>query len=158
MVHQASFISSFFTSNNPGVQPVTDFNFFPFPPFNASAPKSTEMAGDLLAMFNNTPQAQALIKYLATPEAQAIWAKIGGGYLSPNKDVPLSTYPDELSRNAANILTSAQVAVFDASDQMPQQMNAAFYKAVLDYVQTPSNLDSILQNLDTIQKSAYAAK
>jgi alpha-glucoside transport system substrate-binding protein len=158
MVHQASFISSFFTSNNKGVQPVTDFNFFPFPPFDTSAPKSTEMAGDLLAMFNNTPQAQALIKYLSTPEAQAIWAKIGGGYLSPNQDVPLSVYPDELSRKAAAILTSAQIAVFDASDQMPQQLNAAFYKAVLNYVQNPNSLDSILQNLDTVQKSAYPSK
>jgi alpha-glucoside transport system substrate-binding protein len=158
MAHQASFISSFFTSNNKGVQPVTDFNFFPFPPFNTSAPKSTEMAGDLLAMFNNTPQSQALIKYLSTPEAQAIWAKIGGGYLSPNQDVPLSVYPDQLSRNAAQILTSAQVAVFDASDQMPQQMNAAFYKAVLNYIQNPGSLDSILQNLDTIQKTAYTSK
>jgi alpha-glucoside transport system substrate-binding protein len=158
MAHQASFITSFFTSNNKGVQPVTDFNFFPFPPFDATAPKSTEMAGDLLAMFNSTPQSQALIKYLATPEAQAIWASIGGGYLSPNQDVPLSVYPDQLSRNAAQVLTSAQVAVFDASDQMPQQMNAAFYKAVLNYIQTPSSLDSILQNLDTIQKTAYSSK
>jgi alpha-glucoside transport system substrate-binding protein len=95
------------------------------------------------------------MRYLATPEAQAIWAKIGGGYLSPNKDVPLSTYPDELSRKAAGLLTSVQVAVFDASDNMPQAMQAAFYKAVLDYIQNPSDLDSILQNLDSVQQSAY---
>lgn len=154
MVHQASFISTFFTSNNKGVT-TSDFNFFPFPPFKTGEPKSTEMAGDLLAMFNNTPQAQALIKYLSTPEAQSIWAGIGGGYLSPNKDVPLSTYPDQLSRKAAGILTSAQVAVFDASDQMPQQLNQAFYQGILNYVQDPTSLDSILQNLDSVRQTAY---
>jgi alpha-glucoside transport system substrate-binding protein len=156
MVHQASFISGFFTSNNKGVT-AQDFNFFPFPPFKTGEPKSTEMAGDLLAMFNSTPQSQALIKYLSTPEAQSIWAGIGGGYLSPNKDVPLSVYPDQLSKKAAEILTTAQVAVFDASDQMPQQLNQAFYKGILNYVQDPSSLDSVLQNLDSVRQSAYTS-
>jgi alpha-glucoside transport system substrate-binding protein len=108
-------------------------------------------------MFNSTPQSQALIKYLSTPEAQSIWAGIGGGYLSPNKDVPLSVYPDQLSKKAAEILTTAQVAVFDASDQMPQQLNQAFYKGILNYVQDPSSLDSVLQNLDSVRQSAYTS-
>jgi alpha-glucoside transport system substrate-binding protein len=158
MAHQASFIGDFFTSNNPGVQPVTDFTYFPFPPFNASAPKATETGGDLVAMFNKTPQAEALMRYLSTPEAQAIWAKRGGGYLSANKDVPGSVYPDQLSRDEGNLLTSVQVVVFDASDQMPAQMTSAFYSAVLDYVQNPSSLDSILSNLDSVQTSAYSGQ
>jgi alpha-glucoside transport system substrate-binding protein len=155
MVHQASFITDFFVTNNPGVQPVTDFDFFGFPNFQADQPVSTEMAGDLFGMFNDTPQARALIKYLTTPEAQAIWVKRGGA-ISPNNVVPLSDYPDELSRKAAERLVSAQIAVFDASDQMPEAMNAAFWKAILDYVQDPSSLDSILQNLDSVQKDAYS--
>jgi alpha-glucoside transport system substrate-binding protein len=155
MAHQASFISSFFTTNNKTIQPVTDFNFFPFPPFTANAPVSTEMAGDVVGMFNNTPQAQALMRYLSTPEAQDIWAKIGGGYLSANKNVPISDYPDELTQKSANILVNAQVAVFDASDSMPTAMTNAFYTAILDYVQNPGNLDSILQHLDSIRQTAY---
>jgi alpha-glucoside transport system substrate-binding protein len=155
MVHQASFIASFFTADVPGIQPVTDFNYFPFPPFSTSAPKATETGGDIVAMFNKTPQAQAFIRYLATPEAQAIWAARGGGYLSANKDVPLSIYPDPLSRDEGDLLTSVEVVVFDASDQMPAQMTDAFYSAVLDYIQNPSSLDSILSNLDSVQASAY---
>jgi alpha-glucoside transport system substrate-binding protein len=106
-------------------------------------------------MFNNTPQAQALMRYLSTPEAQDIWAKIGGGYLSANKNVPISDYPDELTQKSANILVNAQVAVFDASDSMPTAMTNAFYTAILDYVQNPGNLDSILQHLDSIRQTAY---
>ncbi len=155
MAHQASFISGFFTTNNKTIQPVTDFNFFPFPPFTANAPASTEMAGDVVAEFNNTPQAQALIRYLSTPEAQDIWAKIGGGYLSANKNVPISDYPDALTQKSAQVLTGAQVAVFDASDSMPNAMGSAFLTAILNYVQNPNNLDSILQNLDSVRKTAY---
>lgn len=154
MAHQASFITDFFVKNNSGVKPVDDFNFFPFPPFDASAPKSTEIAGDLMSVFNDTPQSEALIKYLTTPEAQAIWVQRGGA-ISPNKDVPLSVYPDELSRKAAQLLTSSQVAVFDASDQMPQSMNQSFFQGILNYIQNPKNLDSTLQTLDSAQKDAY---
>jgi alpha-glucoside transport system substrate-binding protein len=45
---------------------------------------------------------------------------------------------------------------FDASDQMPDAMNTAFWKSTLDYVQNPGNLDSILANLDSVQKDAYS--
>jgi alpha-glucoside transport system substrate-binding protein len=155
MVHQASFITSFFEQNNPDVKPVVDFDFFGFPPFDQGAPVSTEMAGDLFGMFNDTPQARALINYLVTPEAQAIWVQRGGA-ISPNKAVPLSDYPDQLSQKAAERLTSTEIAVFDASDLMPEAMNNAFWQAILNYVQNPQNLDSILQNLDSAQQDAYS--
>jgi alpha-glucoside transport system substrate-binding protein len=48
-------------------------------------------------MFNDTPQARALINYLTTPEAQEIWAE-RGGHLSPNVDVDPQVYPDPVSR------------------------------------------------------------
>ena len=44
---------------------------------------------------------------------------------------------------------------FDASDLMPDAMNAAFWKAVLDYVNAPESLDSILAGLDNVQATAY---
>ena len=156
MVHQASFISSFFEQNSPGVKPITDFNWFGFPPFKQGAPVSTEIAGDLMGMFNDTPQSEALIKYLLTPEAQDIWVK-RGGFISPNKLVPMSDYPDDLGRKSANRLTSSQVAVFDASDQMPTPMQTAFYTGILNFIQDPTSLDSILQNLDSVQQSAYSS-
>jgi len=156
MVHQASFITSFFEQNSPGVKPVTDFNWFGFPPFKQGAPLSTEIAGDLMGVFNDTPQAEALIKYLLTPEAQDIWVK-RGGFISPNKLVPMSDYPNDLDRASANRLTSAQVAVFDASDQMPTPMQTAFYTGILNFIQDPTSLDSILQNLDSVQQSAYSS-
>jgi alpha-glucoside transport system substrate-binding protein len=154
MTHQASFITDFFVKGTPGIQPITDFNFFMFPDINPQYSGSAEVAGDLFGMFKDTPQARALIKYLATPEAQAIWVKRGGA-LSPNKLVTPETYPDKLAQQQGQIIESAKYTVFDASDQMPDAMQTAFLKAILDYVQNPGSLDSILANLDSVQATAY---
>jgi hypothetical protein len=40
---------------------------------------------------------------------------------------------------------------------MPSAMNSAFWQAILDYAKDHSKLDSILANLDKVQKDAYAA-
>lgn len=152
--HQATFIQDFIQKQYPNLKPVDDFNFFAFPPIDSSQPKSVEVAGDLFGMFKDTPQARALMKYLTTPEAQAIWVKRGGA-LSPNRKVSLDQYPDPLSRRAAEILTSADVARFDASDLMPEAVNSAFWKGTLDYVQNPSRLDEILATLEQTSKEAY---
>ena len=154
LTHQASFITDFFVKGTPGIKPITDFNFFMFPDINPQYTNSAEVAGDLFGMFKDTPQARALIKYLATPEAQAIWVKRGGA-LSANKLVTPNIYPDDLAREEAQILTSAKNAVFDGSDQMPPAMQTAFYQAVINFVQNPGNLDSILSTLDQAQASAY---
>jgi alpha-glucoside transport system substrate-binding protein len=152
--HQGSFITSFFTQANPALKPVEDFDFFGFPDVDARYAGSLEVAGDLFGMFKDTPQSRALIKYLATPEAQQIWVKRGGA-ISPNKQVPLDAYPDQLARRSAELLTGARMLRFDASDLMPEAMNAAFWKGILDFVNNPESLDSILSGLDAVQASAY---
>jgi alpha-glucoside transport system substrate-binding protein len=156
MHHQASFITDFFVKANPNLKPVDDFNFFPFPDINPQYTGAEEVAGDLFGMLKDSPESRDLIKYLTTPEAQTIWVKRGGA-LSPNKQVAASAYPDALSKQAGEILTSAKITQFDASDNMPDQMNQAFFKGILDFVSDPSKLDSILASLDKTQADAYKA-
>ena len=105
-------------------------------------------------MFQKTPQAAAFLSYLTTAEAQAYWVK-GGNGLSPNRQVSLDDYPSALSRKAAQILTGADLTVFDASDMMPSKMNTAFWSAVVSFVSNPSQLDDILAELDMVRKTAY---
>ena len=90
-----------------------------------------------------------------TPEAQAIWPKLGGA-ISGSKSVPASAYPDDISKKSAAALSSAKIFRFDASDAMPVAMSDAFLKSILDFVKDQSKLDSLLTNLDTVQKSAYS--
>jgi alpha-glucoside transport system substrate-binding protein len=152
--HQGSFITDFFVKANPNLKPVEDFNLFPFPTIDPRYAGAQEVAGDLFGMFKDTPQARALMKYLTTPEAQSIWVKRGGA-ISPNKSVPADAYPDPLAKQMAQAMLAATTVRFDASDLMPEAMNNAFWKAVLDYVQNPGSLDSILATLDRVQADAY---
>jgi alpha-glucoside transport system substrate-binding protein len=93
--------------------------------------------------------------YLVTAPAQDIWVKIGGA-ISANKNA--KDYPDDISKRSADLLANSKVFVFDASDLMPTAMNDAFWKGIVDYVKDPTKLDSILSNLDSVQKDAYAAQ
>ncbi|HEU5204515.1 MAG TPA: ABC transporter substrate-binding protein [Candidatus Limnocylindrales bacterium] len=150
--HQASFITDFF-KNEAGAQD-GDFDFFVMPDINPEFSGAITTAGDLFGMFNDTPQAQSLINYLLTAEAQQIWVE-RGGFISMNKNVPADVYPDDTSRRSAEILAGASSAKFDASDLMPNAMNQAFFEAIVAFVQNPGDIDSILSNLDNVQADAY---
>ncbi len=152
--HQASFITSFFDKGTAGIKAGTDYDFFPMPDLNPANAGAVTGGGDLLGMFNDTPQAKALMKYLITPEAQAIWPKLGGA-ISGSKSVSPDVYPDDISKKSAAALSSAKIFRFDGSDAMPVAMSDAFLKGILDFVKDQSKLDSILSNLDTVQTSAY---
>ncbi len=148
--HQASFITSFFVEQGGAAE--GDFDFFPFPDVNPEFAGSLTGAGDLFGMFKDTPQSRALMNYLVTPEAQQIWVNIGGA-LSGNTKV--TEYPDDVSQRSADLLVNATTFRFDASDLMPEAMNNAFWGAILEYVQNPGDLDTILANLDQVQTDAY---
>ena len=70
-----------------------DFDFFVMPDIDPMYTGAITGGGDLFGMFNDTPQARALIQWLVTPQAQEIWAKIGGGYLAANKFVVRRSTP-----------------------------------------------------------------
>ena len=148
--HQASFITDFFKNQGGAVD--GEYDFFRMPDLNPAFEGATTGAGDLFGMFNDTPQARALMAYLVTPEAQSIWVERGGALSANSK---MTAYPDDISKRSAEILANAGVFRFDGSDLMPVAMNDAFWKAILDYVKDPAQLDTILANLDTIQTSAY---
>src|SRR5438128_3820442 len=154
MLNQASFITSFFTSANPSLQPVTDFNFFPLPDINPQFTGAHVVAGDSFAMFKDTPQARKLIAYLTTADAQAIWVK-RGGKLAVNKQVSLDLYPDALSKESAQIIVNTQIGKYDATDQMPADMKAAAWADLVKFIQNQGQLDSLLAHLDSVQASAY---
>jgi alpha-glucoside transport system substrate-binding protein len=151
---QASFLQGFIAKQFPSLKAGEDYDFFGFPAIDPKYSKSLEAGGDLVGMFNDTPQARAFINYLTTPQAQSYWTS-GSGALSANRKVSMVFYPDVLSKTAARILQDAQIVVFDASDMMPNQMNNQFWSQILNYVQDPSKLDSILQSLDKTRQQSY---
>jgi alpha-glucoside transport system substrate-binding protein len=151
--HQATFISGFITDAFPGLQAGEGFDFFPFPEINPQYRNSVIAAGDVIVAFNDTPQARQLMRFLSRPEAQQQWLRTGA--ISPNNAVPLDAYEDPLTRKAAELMGTANVVVFDASDLMPSRLNDAFFAAVLDYVENPGDLDQILQELEEVRSSVF---
>jgi alpha-glucoside transport system substrate-binding protein len=149
-LHQGSFMPSFFRGTS-GARD-GEFDFFPFPSVNPQYANTLIAAGDLFAMFRDTPQARALISYLASADAQAALVKRGGA-LSANLGV--TGYPDDVTRRESELLRSAEVVRFDASDLMPEAMNEAFWRATVDYARDPSQLDRILADLDRVQAQVY---
>ncbi len=150
MHRQASFITGFF----PDDVTAEEYDFFAFPEVNPEYGTPALVSGDTLVMFNDTPEARQMLQYLATAEAQSIWAE-RGGFLTPNRNLDPSAYPDDLTRQQAEILTGAEVARFDASDLMPAQIGAgAFWEGMVNYV-AGDDLDTVLQSIETAAADAY---
>jgi alpha-glucoside transport system substrate-binding protein len=151
-LHQASFITGFsqFKTHTAG----TDYNFIPFPDMDSKYAGAVEGAGDLFGMFHDTPAAKSLMKYLVTAQAQDIWVKAGGA-LSANKNA--TSYPDDVSKRSAAVLSNAKSFVFDASDGMPTAMNDAFWKGMVALTNGSKSVDQVLSDLDTAQKDAYTS-
>jgi alpha-glucoside transport system substrate-binding protein len=151
-MEQATFIPSFFVQNDPSLVAGTDFNFFPHPKFNDEHAGNVEGFFDTFVLYNDTPQARALMQYMVTDQAQQIWVD-NGGTLAASKNI--TTYPDVLGSNAAQILQGADNILLTAGDYMPADMQRAFWKSLLDFTNDQSQLDSILANLDTVQAQSY---
>lgn len=128
---QANFIASFFP---PEAVLGENIAVFPFPPIKEEFDNPILVAGDVFAMFNDTPEARALMEYLATPEPHEIWAKLGG-FISPHQQVSLDVYPDQVTKKQAEILADAEVIRFDGSDMMPSSVGTGtFWTGIVDYV------------------------
>lgn len=151
---QASFITTNITDQFPDLVAGEDYNFFIFPPIEEEHGNPLLTAGDLFGMFNDTPQSRALMQYLVTADAQAIWAE-RGGFLSANRNVDPAVYPDDITRQIGEMLAEASSVRFDASDLMPEAVNNAFWTGILDYVSDPDSLPDILQTIEDTAQEAY---
>ncbi|MFD3841668.1 ABC transporter substrate-binding protein [Streptomyces sp. NPDC058642] len=138
-----------------------DANFFPFPPVG-SGEAPVVSGGDAAVVLKdgkNTKAGMALLEYLATPEAAAVWAKTGG-FLSPNKGLDLASYGDDVTRTTAKSLIAAGDSVrFDMSDQAPAAFGgtkgAGEWKILQDFLRDPSDPKATAAQLETAAAKAY---
>ena len=151
---QATFIKSFMLEHFPNLVPGEDFDFFPFPPIKEEYGTPALGAADMLAMFNDTPEARAFMEYIASAQAQEIW--VGElGKLAPNQKVDPMVYPDDITRKAAKFLGEASVFRFDGSDLMPAAVGSgAFWTGILDYI-SGYPLPEVLAQIEAAAVDAY---
>ncbi len=150
-LEQATFIPSFFLEDYPNLKAGVDFDFFGHPSVNSQYDGNVNGFYDQFAMYNDTPAARKLMQYMATAPAQQIWAD-AGGTLAAIKSIK---YNDPVFARAAEVAGTAKNLLVTAGDFMPTDMQAAFWKSLLNVTRNPSSLDSELSRLDQVQKASY---
>lgn len=158
MVYEGDFVGSVIQGLNGSPQAGTDYDYFPFPSIKGS-PQSVSGGGDVAVMLHDTPQAEALIKYLLSPEAGSIWSKLGG-FTSPNKKVDTSVYPNAIAKRAAqDLINSGENVAFDMSDQAPAAFGGTAgsgeWGDLQTFVRNTTDVQGILAKLEADAKAAY---
>ncbi|MFI8294531.1 ABC transporter substrate-binding protein [Streptomyces nigra] len=138
-----------------------DANFFPFPAVGGGKPPVVSGGDAAVVLKDGKSQkaGMALLEYLATPEAAAVWAE-AGGFLSPNKNVDLASYGDDVTRETAKSLVAAGDSVrFDMSDQAPAAFGgtkgAGEWKLLQDFLRDPSDPKGTAAKLEAAAAKAY---
>jgi alpha-glucoside transport system substrate-binding protein len=135
----------------------TDAKVFPFPAVGAEPPVVT--GGDAAVALKDSKGAQALLTFLASPDAAKISAS-SGGFISPNKALDLAAYPNDVQRDIAKALIGAGDDFrFDMSDQMPQSFGGTpgkgEWKALQDFLKNPKDVAGAQQKLESDAAKAY---
>ncbi|NEB78117.1 carbohydrate ABC transporter substrate-binding protein [Streptomyces sp. SID14478] len=135
----------------------TDAKVFPFPAVGDQAPVVS--GGDAAVILKDSKASQALATWLASPEAATIQAKLGG-YLSPNKGVDLSAYPNAVQRKIAKaVIDAGDDFRFDMSDQTPQAFGGTpgkgEWKALQDFLVNPKDVAGTQRTLEAEAAKAY---
>jgi len=156
MFYLGDFAAGFIKTQFPSAQPGTDFNFFPFPTINPTYAGAVTGGADMMFAMRDNNGTRQFLEFIASAAAQEVWVKAGGA-TSANKSVALSVYPDDVARASANQLTQATSFRTSPDDAMPTAMENAFWKGMLNYIQNPGQLDSILATLESTAMQAYTS-
>ncbi|WP_328298957.1 ABC transporter substrate-binding protein [Streptomyces sp. NBC_00435] len=135
----------------------TDALVFPFPSVGAKPPVVS--GGDVAVALKASKGAQALLTFLASADSARIQAA-EGGFLSPNKSVEPSAYPNDIQRGMAQALIAAGDDFrFDMSDQAPAAFGgtpgAGEWKALQDFLANPSDVAGTQARLEADAAKAY---
>jgi alpha-glucoside transport system substrate-binding protein len=148
-----SFAQAFIAAGHPDLEPGTDYDLFRFPTIDPHYQGAVTIGADVPVMISDTPAARVFMLYLASAPAQEAWIKLGG-FTSVNRSVSMDSYLDPVARTEAAQLTEAKVSRFSAGDMMPTSLQRAWWGAMLDLVKDPTKVDSILDTLTAVAKSA----
>ncbi|MFN2108526.1 MAG: extracellular solute-binding protein, partial [Anaerolineae bacterium] len=142
---QASWVQGFFPED---AVPGEDYDFFYFPSVDPAYGEPVLMAGDLMTLLVDKPEAKALLEYLSTGQSMEVFMR-NGSALSPHQDSDPAWYGSEIDTRQAEILLNAETVRFDASDLMPGEVGAGtFWERMVDYISGTIDLDTALQEID----------
>lgn len=158
MTSEAEFVLGALPAGTPARVGI-DYDAFPFPAYGLSGP-GVVVGGDVAVMMRRSPWAAEFIRYLATPAAAAAWAS-QGGFISPNLNLDLAVYPDDLIRDAARSLLEAGNALrFGLGDLQPPSFGAtasAGLEGGLRQLLVTGDIEQIAASLERAAAAAFRA-
>lgn len=155
-VYEGDFVASNITNNTNSVVGENAL-FYEFPSIDGS-PSSVVGGGNVAVAFNDDEATLALLQYLASAEAAEVWVP-RGGFTSPNQNVDLALYPDEVSLQIAESLVGAEVFRFDMSDLAPSAFGGTEgggqWQIMISFYNDPSNIEGTQEALEEAALQAW---
>jgi ABC-type glycerol-3-phosphate transport system substrate-binding protein len=135
-----------------------DVDVFAFPGRDG-ADRFVVGGGDAAVLMRASSAGQALLRYLASTDAAAIWAE-RGGFISPNAMLDLTTYPDPTTRRIARSLLEAGDGFrFDLSDLQPAEFGgttgAGMWAELASFLTNPTDVEGTMARLEATATAAW---
>ncbi len=104
--------------------------------------------GDMAAAFQNDTDVVEVMNFITSDEFGGPWAK-AGGWLSPHTTFDNSQYPDETTRQVAQLVQEGDVFRFDGSDLMPAEVGAGtFWDNMVAWTSGEKELEQALSDIE----------
>jgi alpha-glucoside transport system substrate-binding protein len=118
-------------------------------PGSAEFPNITLTGGIYAAAFNDRPEVQQVMQFIASPDfANARVENQTGGYLSPNRNQDVTLYPSEIEQTFASILAQGTPLLFDADDRIGGEGQRTWWEANVDIVTGDESVDDAFATVD----------
>jgi alpha-glucoside transport system substrate-binding protein len=148
MYKQASFATSWFPDGT-SIGADGDVDFFTLPGEVAGESPPLLVAGTSAVQLTDRSEVDDLITYLASPDGGRAWAR-RGGYVSARTNVESDRYYRGVDGRFSELLQTAPVTRFDASDQFGSSLRRAVLDGMTSWIAGRETLDDLLASLDEV--------
>jgi alpha-glucoside transport system substrate-binding protein len=136
MLRQGSFITDFFPDAIKAELAANDYthaDVFALPAPSDGAGAGVLGGGDTFGVFNYDADVAAVLNFIASDKVGTVMAG-KSSFVSPHATFDTSLYPNDLGKKVGETMANAAFFGFDASDQMPSEVNAEFWAAGTEYI------------------------
>jgi len=151
MMRQGSFIADFFPEDiqaQIAEDDLTNINFFALPTPDG-ATSGVLGGGDLVGAFTDSDEVKQVVEYITGKDFGTNGYANQAIFISPHNEFDTSSYTTQFQEQFAELLSSAEVFGFDASDQMPGEVGAgAEWSELTSWFAGQKTMQQAFQDID----------
>ncbi len=143
--------------NGNGLEPITDYDFFPFPVINPDVPMVAHGSIDgwvVPQSAKNPAGAEALLNWFLSPEIQQKWA-LGQGALAASTAIDTSAYSPVMAKAAQHLSEVEFLSGYDLSTTPPMAEGGLDMFAM--FMNDPSGFKDYLQETQAIADDVFGS-